>query len=36
MSPRRKFQPGEAPLLVAHPAQARRPWGLPLVTAVAG
>jgi len=36
MSPRRKFQPGEEALLVAHPVQARRPWGLPLATAVAG
>ena len=36
MSPRRKFQPGEQPLLVAQPVPARRPSGLPLVTAVAG
>jgi len=36
MSPRRKFQPGEEPLLVAHPVQAGRAWGLPLATAVAG
>jgi Mce-associated membrane protein len=36
MSPRRKFQPGEASLLVAHPAQQRqRPWGLPLASTVA-
>jgi Mce-associated membrane protein len=36
MSPRRKFQPGEGPLLVAHPVRARRVWGLPIATAVAG
>ncbi len=36
MSPRRKFQPGEESLLVAHPVQARRPWGLPLASTVAG
>ena len=36
MSPRRKFQPGEEPLLVAHPVQAGRARGLPLATAVAG
>ncbi len=35
MSPRRKFQPGEEPLLVAHPVEARRPWGLPLATVIA-
>ncbi|HUH68418.1 MAG TPA: mammalian cell entry protein [Mycobacterium sp.] len=35
MSPRRKFQPGEEPLLVAHPAPPRRPWGLPFATTVA-
>ena len=35
MSPRRKFQPGEGPLLIAHPVAARRPWGLPLASAVA-
>jgi Mce-associated membrane protein len=35
MSPRRKFQPGEGPLLVAHPVQARRLWGFPLASAVA-
>lgn len=36
MSPRRKFQPGEQPLLVAQPVPAHRPSGMPLVTAVAG
>jgi len=36
MSPRRRFAPGEEPLLVAHPVAPRRPWGLPLATAVAG
>ena len=36
MSPRRKFQPGEGPLLVAHPVRGRRAWGLPIATAVAG
>ena len=35
MSPRRKFQPGEESLLVAHPVDARRPWGLPLATTAA-
>lgn len=35
MSPRRKFQPGEGSLLVANPVDARRRWGLPLVTAIA-
>ncbi|BBX98740.1 mammalian cell entry protein [Mycobacterium lacus] len=35
MSPRRKFQPGEGRLLVAHPVEPRRPWGLPLAGAVA-
>jgi Mce-associated membrane protein len=35
MSPRRKFQPGEEPLLVAHPPTPRRPWAFPLITAVA-
>jgi Mce-associated membrane protein len=34
MSPRRKFQPGEEPLLVAHPPP-QRPWAFPLVTTVA-
>jgi Mce-associated membrane protein len=36
MSPRRKFQPGEGPLLIAQPVRARRAWGLPIATAVAG
>jgi len=36
MSPRRKFHPGEEPLLVAQPRAARRPRGLPLASAVAG
>jgi len=35
MSPRRKFHPGEEPLLVAHPVTSRRSWGLPLASAVA-
>jgi Mce-associated membrane protein len=35
MSPRRKFQPGEEPLFVALPVEARRPWRLPLATMVA-
>ena len=35
MSPRRKFQPGEGPLLVAQPLPPRRPWGLPLASTVA-
>jgi len=35
VSPRRKFQPDEHPLFVAHPIGGRRPWGLPLVTLVA-
>lgn len=35
MSPRRKFQPGEESLLVAHPPTARRPWAYPLMIAVA-
>ncbi|OBH93210.1 mammalian cell entry protein [Mycobacterium sp. E2733] len=35
MSPRRKFQPGEEPLLVPHPVPRARPWGLPLATAIA-
>jgi Mce-associated membrane protein len=34
MSPRRKFEPGEATLFVAHPVEAR-PRGLALATAVA-
>lgn len=36
MSPRRKFQPGEATLLVAHPVPPRQPWGLPLAGTIAG
>lgn len=36
MSPRRRFQPGEEPLLVARPVPARRRWGLPLTTVIAG
>jgi Mce-associated membrane protein len=35
MSPRRKFQPGEESLLVAHPRTAHRPWAYPLMIAVA-
>jgi Mce-associated membrane protein len=35
MSPRRKFQPGEEPLLVAHPPTPQRPWPFALVTTVA-
>jgi Mce-associated membrane protein len=35
MSPRRKFQPGEEPLLVAHPPKPQRPWAFPLVITVA-
>lgn len=38
MSPRRKFEPDEQPLLVAQPADAvetRRSWMLPLVSTVA-
>jgi Mce-associated membrane protein len=35
MSPRRKFQPGEEPLLVAHPPAPQRPWEYSLVTTVA-
>jgi Mce-associated membrane protein len=34
MSPRRKFRPGEGPLLVAHAAQPQRRWGLPLAATV--
>ena len=34
MSPRRKFRPGEGPLLVAHTAKPRRRWGLPLAATV--
>jgi Mce-associated membrane protein len=36
VSPRRKFQPGEEPLLLTHPVDSRRPWGLPLAGAVGG
>ena len=36
MSPRRKFQPGEGALFVAHPVTRQRLWGLPLASAVAG
>lgn len=35
MSPRRRFTPGERPLLVASPVQARRSWVLPTAGAVA-
>ncbi len=35
MSPRRKFQPGEEPLLVAHVVKPRPRWGLPLAATVA-
>ncbi|MCV7089285.1 mammalian cell entry protein [Mycobacterium interjectum] len=35
MSPRRKFEPGERPLLVDQPAPPRPPWGLPVASAVA-
>jgi Mce-associated membrane protein len=35
MSPRRKFQPGEEPLLVAHPPTPRPTLMLPLATTVA-
>ncbi|MGZ4529063.1 MAG: mammalian cell entry protein [Mycobacterium sp.] len=35
MSPRRKFQPGEEPLLVPRPVPPGRPWGLPLASAIA-
>jgi Mce-associated membrane protein len=34
MSPRRKFRPGEGPLLVAHTAKPRRRWGLPFTATV--
>lgn len=36
MSPRRKFEPGEEPLLVAQPVRTQPASGLPLITAVAG
>jgi Mce-associated membrane protein len=36
MSPRRKFEPGEGVLLVTtDPVTERRPWGLPVASAVA-
>lgn len=35
MSPRRRFAPGERPLLMARPVEARRPWLLPLAGTVA-
>jgi Mce-associated membrane protein len=35
MSPRRKFQPGEEPLLVAHPVTQQRQWGLPIASTIA-
>jgi Mce-associated membrane protein len=35
MSPRRKFAPGEEPLLVAHPPTPYRPWAYPLMITVA-
>jgi Mce-associated membrane protein len=35
MSPRRKIQPGEEPLLVARTVEERRWWRLPLANAVA-
>lgn len=35
MSPRRKFAPGEAPLLTAQPVTPRRSWELPAACAVA-
>lgn len=37
MSPRRRFAPGERPLLVARPveAEAQRPWLMPLASTVA-
>lgn len=35
MSPRRKFAPGEEPLLVSHPAPPGRPRVLPVASAVA-
>ena len=34
MSPRRKFQPGEGPLLVPRTAKPRPRWGLPLAAVV--
>jgi Mce-associated membrane protein len=35
MSPRRKFQPGEEPLLASHPTTPRRRWAFPLATTIA-
>jgi Mce-associated membrane protein len=35
MSPRRKFEPGERPLLVERPVPPRPPLGLPVASAVA-
>ncbi|OBJ10965.1 mammalian cell entry protein [Mycobacterium sp. 1245499.0] len=35
MSPRRRFAPGERPLLIARPVEAGRPWLLPLAGTVA-
>lgn len=35
MSPRRKFAPGEGPLLVERPAPPGRPWSLPVASALA-
>jgi len=35
MSPRRRFAPGEEPLLAAHPPTPQRPWIFPLTSAVA-
>jgi Mce-associated membrane protein len=35
MSPRRKIQPGETPLLTAQPLAPGRPWGLPVASALA-
>jgi Mce-associated membrane protein len=34
MSPRRRFRPGEGPLLVAHTAKPGRRWGLPVTATV--
>jgi Mce-associated membrane protein len=35
MSPRRKFQPGEESLFVAHPRTRQRPWAYPLTITIA-
>jgi Mce-associated membrane protein len=35
VSPRRRFAPGERPLLMARPVEARRPWLMPLAGTVA-